>query len=83
MTTVKRLQMKMKVIKELLYDAIDAAKPMFDEKYDKCLEDGMDENETCQQSNDDITRFVQKEFYKRYTTYLKLAVHLESSNVHE
>jgi hypothetical protein len=24
----------MKVIKELLYDAIDAAKPMFDEKYD-------------------------------------------------
>ena len=83
MTTVKRLQMKMKVIKELLYDAIDAAKPMFDEKYDKCLEDGMDENETCQQSNDDITRFVQKEFYKRYTTYLKLAIYLENNDVHE
>jgi hypothetical protein len=66
-----------------LYDAIDAAKPMFDEKYDKCVEDGMDENETCQQSNDDITRFVQKEFYKRYTTYLKLATYLENSDVHE
>jgi hypothetical protein len=69
--------------KKLLYDAIDAAKPMFDEKYDKCVEDGMDENETCQQSNDDITRFVQKEFYKRYTTYLKLATYLENSDVHE
>jgi hypothetical protein len=123
-----------------LYDAIDAAKPMFDEKYDKCVEDGMDENETCQQSNDDITPFhtclysifltltiytsrylkenkkkhesrlpldiclfafiinfkvivqqsndditpfVQKEFYKRYTTYLKLAIYLENNDVHE
>jgi hypothetical protein len=68
---------------KLLYDAIDAAKPMFDEKYDKCVEDGMDENETCQQSNDDITRFVQNEFYNRYTTYLKLATYLENNDVHE
>ena len=69
--------------KGLLNDAIDAAKSRFGEKYDKCVEDGMDENEACQQSNDDITRFVQKEFYKCYTTYLELAIHLEKSNVHE
>jgi hypothetical protein len=43
----------------------------------------LDEEEACQQSNDDITRVVKREFYKRYTTYLKLAVHLENSNVHE
>jgi len=69
--------------KGLLNDAIDAAKPRFDEKYDTCVEDSMDKDKACQQSNEDITRFVQKEFYKRYTTYLELAIHLEKSKVHE
>jgi hypothetical protein len=68
--------MKMKVIKELLYDAIDAAKPMFDEKYDKCVEDGMDENETCQQSNDDITRFF-------FRTRLMTVSWLTSSSIND
>lgn len=69
--------------KGLLNDAIHAAKTRFDEKYDKCVEEGMDENEACQQSNDDISRFVQKEFHKRYTTYLELAIDLEKNNIHE
>jgi len=69
--------------KGLLNDAIDAVKSRFGEKYDKCVEDGMDENEACQQSNDHMTGFVQKEIYKRCTSYLELAIHLEKSNVHE
>ena len=55
--------------KKLLDEAIDASKTIFDEKYDKCVEDGLDEEEACQQSNDDIKRIVKREFYKRYTTY--------------
>ena len=69
--------------KKLLDEVIDASKTIVDEKYDKYVKDGLDEEEACQQSNDDITRVVKREFYKRYTTYLKLAVHLENSNVHE
>jgi vacuolar-type H+-ATPase subunit H len=69
--------------KKLLDEVIDASKTIVDEKYDNCVKDGLDEEEACQQSNDDITRVVKREFYKRYTTYLKLAVHLENSNVHE
>ena len=34
-------------------------------------------------NNDHIAGFAQREFYKRYTTYLELAIHLEKSNVHE
>lgn len=69
--------------KKLLDEAIDTAKIKFDENYDKCVEDGLDEDEACQQSNEDITGVVKREFYKRYTNYLKLAIHLENSNVHE
>jgi len=69
MMTVMRLD-ENESYNKLLNDAIDTAKARFDEKYDKCVEDGMDEADACQQSNEDITRMVQNEFYKRYTTYL-------------
>ena len=69
--------------KQLLSDAIDAVKPKFDESYDKLVKDGMDEDEALQQGNEDVTRLIKRDFNKRYTNYLKLAVYLQNSDVNE
>ena len=68
--------------KKLLNDAIDTTQTTWDKKYEKYIKDGFDKKEACDQSNEEITSLVQREFYKRYSAYLKLAIHLDKNDVH-
>jgi hypothetical protein len=45
---------------------VDSTEKIWDAKYKKYLEKGMDEEDAIQQSNEKITPLVQRQFLKRY-----------------
>jgi hypothetical protein len=68
--------------KALINESVDSTEKIWDAKYKKYLEKGMDEEDAMQQSNEKITPLVQRQFLKRYGDVLKLIVHLNKSSIH-
>jgi uncharacterized Zn finger protein (UPF0148 family) len=68
--------------KALINESVDSTETIWDAKYNKCLEKGMDEEDAIQQSNQKITPLVQRQFIKRYGDVLKLIVSLNKSSIH-
>jgi hypothetical protein len=60
--------------KALINESVDSTETIWDAKYNKYLEKGMDEEDAIQQSNQKITPLVQRQFIKRYGDVLKLIV---------
>jgi hypothetical protein len=58
--------------KALINESVDSTEKIWDAKYKKYLEKGMDEEDAIQQSNEKITPLVQRQFLKRYGDVLKL-----------
>jgi hypothetical protein len=58
--------------KALINESVDSTDKLWDAKYNKYLEKGMDEEDVMQQSNQKITPLVQRQFLKRYGDVLKL-----------
>ena len=50
----------------LINESVDRTEKLWDAKYNKYLEKGMDEEDVMQQSNQKITPLVQRQFLKRY-----------------
>lgn len=63
-------------------EAVDTVETIWDNKYEKYIEKGIDEKDTVQESNNKITPLVQRQFFKRYGEALKQIVPLERSNTH-
>ena len=68
--------------KALINESVDSTETIWDAKYNKYLEKGMDEEDAIQQSNQKITPLVQRQFIKRYGDVLKLIVSLNKSSIH-